>query len=406
MQAQYGGAHHWFDALIGAYVFKRAGKTIASLEDITADPTLLTRAIEEKRACPGMTPCRTVLRGDAAAFCKHNPQYVRECAELVDDVTFMARSAPVAKPWPWGGPSPSKYRPDITLRRGEKVVYLWDTIPGQAYCNVLDPGEKPKEYWVTQDQLPPHHICGEEAERRDINYRFWQPYVKTIQGVRTGRYAANGRHIYWPDLSDQRATADLAANTSGGRGDEKGEAGLIVEMRTPHVYTGGVLQAKFSRATADDTARIYLLQPGGRDTETQGVKLWDAADVKAPAGAVTATVALDGAIRGLRDLRFKIECATAGDATQAGLNDLRIDAIFQHNMFARPYLVAGSNEVSVAAQGGSLGDRTFTIAYAWREGGEPKTHTQRVTSSPQTYTIDVAGADLPQMVSLEMAVAR
>ncbi|MFQ5808211.1 MAG: hypothetical protein ACE5JM_01220, partial [Armatimonadota bacterium] len=373
MQAEYDGGHHWFDALIGAYVFRRDDKTIASLQEIAEDRTLLTRAIEEKRACPDVVPCRTVLRDDAATFCKHNPAYIKECADQVDDVTFMANSAPVAKPWQWGGPLPSQYRPGITLRRGERVVYLWDTIPDQAYCTVLEPGDQPKAYCVTRGQLPPHHICGEQAERRDPNYKFWQPYVRAIQGVRTGRYAANGRHIYRPDLADRRTIADLAANTfvlppDGDRREPSlrvGEAGqashLIVELHTPHVYTGGVLQVEFHRAAADDISRISLLKPTGDEGDgAPGVKLWDAGDAKAPAGEITATVPLDGAIRGLRDLRFEVECRTSGDVTKAGVNGLRIDTIFQHNMFARPYLVGGRNEVSVDAGGALLDDRTFT----------------------------------------------
>ena len=90
-QAEYGGEPHWFDPLIGAYVFRRDGKTIASLKDIAADPSLLTQAVEEGRASPAFGPCRTVLRDDAARYAKDKPEYVRECAELEDDVTDDAQ---------------------------------------------------------------------------------------------------------------------------------------------------------------------------------------------------------------------------------------------------------------------------------------------------------------------------
>ncbi len=42
MQAEYGGSKHWFDLLIGAFVYERDGKTIASIQDIANDPTLLS----------------------------------------------------------------------------------------------------------------------------------------------------------------------------------------------------------------------------------------------------------------------------------------------------------------------------------------------------------------------------
>ena len=132
----------------------------------------------------------------------------------------------------------------------------------------------------------------------------------------------------------------------------------------------------------------------------------NAGDLEAPAGKLTATVKLDGAIRGLRHLRFKIECGTSGDVRKSGLNDLRIDTIFQHNMFARPYLLGGSNEVTVATGGESVEGREFTVTYLWKEGNVLRTHTQGITTSPQTYTINVAAGALLQMISLEMAVAR
>ena len=121
------------------------------------------------------------------------------------------------------------------------------------------------------------------------------------------------------------------------------------------------------------------------------------------------TVNITDAIRNTRDVSFRIECGTSGDPKKAGLNGLKIEAIFQHNMFARPYLVGGRNRASVrVANPDSLNrkDLDFSVIYAWKEGRATKTHTQKITKSPTTYTIDVNGEDMPRMVRLEVAVAR
>ena len=76
-------------------------------------------------------------------------------------------------------------------------------------------------------------------------------------------------------------------------------------------------------------------------------------------------------------------------------------------MFARPYLAGGSNRVTVrVGNPEALKTEDFTVTYAWKEGRETKTHAQRITASPMTYTIDVAGEEMPRMVSLALSVGR
>ncbi|MHC4718075.1 MAG: hypothetical protein ACYS5V_13970, partial [Planctomycetota bacterium] len=414
MEAEYGGGKHWFDLLIGAYVFKRDRRTIASLAEIAADEDLLRKAAAEKRAAPGMTPCGAVLKDDAARFCRHNPKYIRECAQYADDVDYMAGTASKAGPWKWGNPDRSRYKPRINLRRGEKVTFLWAFLPDQAKCNVLDPHAAPRNYWVKPRDLPPHHFCGVEAERRDVNWKYFRPYVRQVQDVRTGRYAANGYHVYEPDLTARVASGDVEANTyaftrGGSPALHVAEAGrpseLTFHMTTPHVYTGATITARFRRARADDVSRIYLTKKiwdrKSSRMAARKVKLWDAAG--AEAGEAAAKVELKAKIRGLRDAVLTFESSTTGDPAKAGLAALKAEAIFQHNMFARPYLVNGKNRVTVkTGNARALASVPLKVTYAWKEGKETRTHVQKITESPAVYTIDVAGkeGDLPRMVSL------
>ena len=410
-QAEYGGGCHWFDPLIGAYAYRRDGKTIASLKDIAADPSLLTQAVEERRASPTFVPCRTVLRDDAARYAKDKPQYVRECAELKDDVTFMAKLAHGAKrAW---GPNPQRYEPDLALRRGETVTFLWSDLAGEFNCKTRPPGRPFRENVLPEGELPPHHFCGVAAERRDAaNFPYWRPYVKEIGGVRTGRYYANGTHVYWPRFAREPSKGDFDRNTFVWAREEKGipalrvrragtPAVLVCRMRTPHVYTSIAVSAEFARARRDDVSRIYV--------SCDGTKTWRKVYDAGPAapGRLAAEARLRDEVVGMRDLWFRLECRTSGDTTKAGLHAVEIEAVFQHNMFARPYLCGGANRVSVRVGNPDVLDGcALTLSYAWKEGRRKKTHAERITRSPHAYTIDVAGEPMPRMVSLKLAVAR
>jgi hypothetical protein len=179
-------------------------------------------------------------------------------------------------------------------------------------------------------------------------------------------------------------------------------------MTTPHIYTSAKATVLFARAKASDISRIYLTtetwhQKSAEATYTRR-KVWDAADVKAPAGLVKAVVDLTGRIRNHRDVRLELECATDGQIEKAGVRSLKFEGVFQHNMFARPYLVGGRNRVTVkVANPESLKDIPLRVTYAWKEGRSTKTHAQLITQSPMTYTIDVSGKDLPRMVRMEMS---
>ena len=425
MQAEYDGDKHWFDLLIGAFVYERDGKTIASIQDIAKDPTLLSKAAEEGRAPEAFVPGRIVLKGDAARFCKHNPKYIRECADYADDVDYMAKTAKLAKQPGWAKniPTKSRYKPQITLRRGESVEFLWDFIPGNANCNTLTDKQPARNYWVRESDLPPHHIYGAEAEKRDtINYKYWKAYTKTIQGVSTGRYAANGRHAYWPDLAKKPLKGDFESNTftwakpaDGSPALRVAQAGevseLICTLKTPHVYTSGKLILDLYRAKADDVSRV-LMYFNRWDNKTRRMvqgwhEVWNAAKAKTGVGKVRAEIDLVEQTRNLRELKIKIECKTSGDPAKAGVGGLKMESIFQHNMFARPHLVAGDNKVTVkVGNAQALETEDFTVTYAWKEGDADRTNVRQVTESPMSYKIKVGGKELPRMLRLKMAVSR
>jgi hypothetical protein len=401
-QAFYGGKTHWFDPLIGAYVYSRdKDGGIASLKEIAEDPTVLTKAVAEKRASPTFMPCGKVLADDARRL-SGNAEYAASCAALGDDVGFMVANAPKAKAM--GGPRVTIFQPDWNLRRGETVTFLWDNLDGEY---VVKP-DAPK------DELPPNHFCGVAADSKDVNnYKFWKPYAKPINGVSTCRYYANGTQVLQPVfLSDyckngiEGKSMDLlcwkSAEEPRLRPKKAGEPGSVVyRMSTPHIYTNGTVTLKFHRAADADASRLYVSHNSGITWQ----KVYDAAEAGAKAGIVDATVNVRDQVRGRRDVWFRVECGTEADVAKCGLEALKIEMVFQHNMFARPFLVPGENKVTVrAANAENLEYDRLEVTWAWKEGDQEKSDTRRIMPDSMSYTLNVAGAEMPKMLRLQMAV--
>ena len=234
-QAFYDGKLHWFDPLIGGYAISPKTKSVAGLDEIAADMTVLTKAAEDGRASPTFMPCGKVLIDDAIRLCP-GPNPEKTYAEWKDDMNFMANVAVKAKSM--GGPRKSLYKADNVLRPGEKVVFLWDCIDG--------------EFNVKSDaivkELPPNHFCGVAADEKDkVNYKYWRPYAKEINGVNTCRYYANGRQSFSPAFTMEYFKRGFESNNFawfgfGGspaphmRSTKAGRfANIIYKMSTPFV---------------------------------------------------------------------------------------------------------------------------------------------------------------------------
>ena len=350
-QAEIDGRQAWFDPLIGAFVYRRDGKTLASLEDIAADPSLLTKAREENRASPSFMNCGRVLIDDAEGFCRDKPEYIKSCRKLLNDTRYIAELAGKAKPK--FGPNKPLYDPTIRLRRGEKITYLWAHLDAEFNCKAS----------VPKDMLPPHHICGLRSEKAEkANFPFWKPYITTLAGKETGRYSANGRHVY--EANRRR-----------------------VRMRMPHVYTSAVVTARFRGPAPDGGYRISI----SRDNQRTWNPVWKGREAEARA-------TLRDQIVGMRDVWFRFEGGS-------GLEGCRIEAVFQHNMYARPYLVPGRNQITIHASDSTLLGRVpLEIKWSWMEEGRERAHLRKVSSVPMTYTVEVGSKELPRMRSLELSV--
>ena len=102
-------------------------------------------------------------------------------------------------------------------------------------------------------------------------------------------------------------------------------------------------------------------------------------------------------ILGMRDVWFRFE-------GEESVEVIEIEAIFQHNMFARPYLVAGRNLVNVrVSDPAALNLVPLEVTWRWEEQGMPRVQRRKLVGEPFRYSIDVGGNKLPRMKSLELS---
>jgi hypothetical protein len=410
---QWDGKWRWMDAFIGACVWNKDRTTIATLDEILSDTSLIRR--ENPSPVP-FFPCGAVLYEDALRWEPTNEKYHKDCGP--DDLAWTERAKPGDhSPMTWDDRSSLA----ITLRPGETYTRPWDHEPGMFFL------------FKTEDKYaPPHHLCGIEAEQRDtVNWPYFKPYVKEIAStdartqkpctVKTGRYWANGRLTWKPDLASPNVLRDFAAARNV-RVDtkahvievEKADGPAVLEwaVKCPYMLQGGYFQAACvgdvraainvrpaSGAAADEFAPLERAAAGENGVRPQG-----------SAPIFTGDVLKRADLRphfarkiGTRNYTLRLELRGQG----ARVGQIELVTIFQHNMYALPQLMPGRNEVTVtAAQPATLKNTPFVLEYAWDEPDVPgRLHVERrmIDRSPYTFDVTVPGPDLPRMRHLLFA---
>ena len=394
---------HWMDAFLGGCLTGRDGKTLADLEEVVADPTLVKG--EHTSPVP-LFPCGAVLYGDALRWEPDNKKYHADCAP--DDFDWATRSKPGKKtPTYWS----SSMTLDITLRPGETFTRNWDGLPGMFFLH------------NTQEQFaPPHHFCGIAAEQRDpANWPYFKPYVKEITSfdpkldkqvtVKTGRYWANGTLNWSPDLKSPDALKQFsrAENVQVKDGAivpiDAAKPGIVeVAVRCPYMLQGGKLRGPQNLPDAGVTFAIAVDRNVGDKSpasqpEAQFVPLLFHPESAVAVADLRPHFAKEMGTRGYR-LRFELAGA------KARLVGFELTTVFQHNMYAQPQLMPGKNEIKVVvANPEALKATKFVVEFAWDgPDGKLKTERKAIDKSPFTFAIDIPdGPDLPRMRHLLLA---
>ncbi len=393
---------HALDAMTGFYVYSRAKpRYIAGFKEIQADPTLVSKAIEEKRVPEMFLACARqpeIKKGPPGPPWSHYHP-------LAGMVKYYAEAIPNGGVGGAGKDYGGTCRPggmNIDLRPGESVTRTWDFEPVKYLANFARRGDAPTGF----------HRCGRNDEFDTVNFPYWEPYLKekvfthqpkngkelTIK--RSYRYFAAGRF----DQKLPAARLLAAASSSKGLkldGDalvvEGGKSGVLeIDSRFPCTVCGAEVKLDYSRPKDADGLELSMLQGWGRD-EGKPAKVWSAG--KTGRARETAAVGKWRTPELMIDrfgMKLRLELRGA-----ARLHVLHVSTIFGHNMYAGPYLVPGENRVTVTVDNPKeLTRHNLVVTYNYCDGRDLKDeHTVRkiITKSPATFTINVKGPKHPRM---------
>jgi hypothetical protein len=389
----YDGQWHLFDTMMTMYVFDRSSPPkVASAAQIAADKTLMTAAVAEGRACPGFLLCP-------------------------DDVTWFANGTGSWSPFSETGGA-TTYSMNTSLRFGEAFDRTWESWYNQH------PAPRTSADSLAGADAPYHH-CARNDWKDYVNFPYWEPYAltpaqHTALNIGYGfcyRRWSNGTYTLRPDFRSAGYQASVhgtpvsistvgadrlmpqlhaaAANTL---------AEIIFKVATPFNITDANISGEFVRAAAGDVTKLYISTNG-----TSFTQIWD--------NTALGTTQLNNlnvrtTVHGRTEYYIKVQLKGVSGKTDAGVNNLVISSIFQHNKGSMAYLDKGVNNITVtfdnpaelAASGAA-----FKVVYRWKEYDGTdwtinKTREQYILTSPTTFSITTGGAKVPKTESIVMEV--
>ncbi len=381
-EAYWDGKWHFIDAVVGCFAYTgRDRQDIASIDQIIADSTILSRAVLQGRA--------------SMPFCPWGGEQVYpEAALAVPDrwygyrkygLGFLLGTLPQYEAVEVN--ELSSHTMAFNLRPGFKLIRMWDHEPGMYNLSYEYHRDKLNRISPSPALLPPHHPAGGKEQRDELNWPIIKPYRKTINGRDSYRYYANGRLVYEDDFCDSRiagaADSVLGLAVNGSRQvlenvDSTGEAVFTLEL--PYVFVGGSVSG-VAELVEGGWAAVYM--------DVGQAEQWVCLGVKETAGAFDFQI--PGRLLNERySFRIKVKLHGAHGPGSARLQSLKLDAICQLNMYSLPLLAPGKNRVTVRA--GSIGEgNSLKVTYRWREKGWDREHVRVVREAPVTYEIEVAG---------------
>ncbi|HOX04785.1 MAG TPA: transglutaminase domain-containing protein [Planctomycetota bacterium] len=397
----YGDKWHCFDTMTSFAVLNREKPPmVAGLEEMKADPTLVSKAVEEKRTVPGFLPCQ------------HEPEITYDNREELAKLGWKAdfrwatftfgkgKAADVLGFWLKAPEKPTfggedyggANRPgllDIRLKPGERWVSLWDNL-----------GK-----WVESSSYPalgPFHTCGRADSADDVNFRYYEPYAKKDVGpVKTCyRYYGNGFLEWKPAdaaaLLTGSSARDLTAAADGAALSGSGE--LAIPVRAPGPVVGIELDLDLKQKGA--AAKTVVLLVLGKDSKEVWSKAGDAAGVE--------KVVIPYQPSGSPWCEYSLAIRTAAGADgSAQFAVKRLKTVYQLNIYALPGLQPGKNTVRVSAKTAKLAGSKLVVEYQWSDGEgwkDEHRYAKEFQSFPASFDVEVTGAKMPRMKSLELRV--
>lgn len=343
-EAFYDGQWHGYDTFMNFYVFTRGDKPhVASFEEIKADNTLATKAVEEKRAVGGFLPC-----GDTPNCFM---QGVKELGYKPQKLGWSVK--------------------DYALRLGEQIVRSWW------------PHGKPLPGTHRTQDLGPTHTCGSRDRKNPPElFKFFEPY-----GIpKYGKVSISYRHYFngWMDYSPDLSQSELKKALSAGE--------LIFPMQCPFYISDAKVSFEATCPAAGDSVELSAMVD----------KKWTPIITAKEKGkqeyreSISKVVVRAARGRHKYEVKFKVN-------GNAKLNNLHIKTVFTHNAMAAPHLMPGKNRITVAAEEAK---GPLTLVYRYKEAPNwvnEKTIEKEITKLPFTFDVKLPQTEkLPQMQDLTL----
>ncbi|MDD4889313.1 MAG: hypothetical protein PHU85_05235 [Phycisphaerae bacterium] len=425
-EVKYDGRWHLFDAMTAFYVTTRdTPPHVASVEEIKADPTLVSKAVEEKRCGPEFV---YTARNHEISL-EQRAQFLAETGgQDVPWSLLVTRHGTLVEMWcaaaskgkinsaseadkPAGGCSPGVL--DIKLKANERYVRTWA------------PGGK----WLTASSFikygPANMAAGDNEKFDTINFKYFEPYRQEKPNPfnkAVYRTYGNG-YLEWTPANhaqfDQGGKAEglkAMTNIDRNRGfpmftaDPAAKSvSVTISVKSPYP----VVEIELAVALPKGATSTLTMTPINDGKPGNAKRMWASTDgptTKPDAPAVTSAGDLSTIVLPMMsgppiyEYSLKLNIAGAGEGT---VGFQRIKSTFQLNPMSLPGLVPGANKVRVSAAGPTkLSGGKLLVTYSWFDAPEwkaEKSDTKELTDLPAEYEIKLpAGEKLPKMKSLDM----
>lgn len=335
-EAKYDGSWHWVDCFLKFYTWRPdpkalSGRTIASHDDIKADPKIVSEALfydEAEKVVYAKNNRKEMIGGKLNWMAPA----LLVCGDDIPGVLLQARKRHLEPECTTPDPRwvPAGYSAEVNLRPGMSLENTWEQLT------------PPAESWPIKDKFTVGHDCGNKDLCNDpVAGPVWEPWFHRIRSY------WNGRLVCAPDFSS-KAVMQSFVRTENARY----ENGAIVpqDAKLPGSVTVALdspfLVVKAS-GIAEGADKVEVSVDGGKG--------FFGADLK----SLTA-------VKDRTSVWVKISFKTA-------LKSLRIEEIVMNNAGVLPYLSPGKNKVSVAvANPQALGENKLVVTYAFAPGYRDK----------------------------------
>ena len=382
-EVQYGdGTFHAYDTMTTMYVYNKATpRTVASCAQMKSDTTLLANAVADGRACPGFLLC-----GDS----------VSGYQTMVNSWSSYGSGAVSTT---WNG--------NMDLRFGQSFKRTWEAWQNQHPTPYTDADSGN----IPGPDAPYHHECQNDW-KDTVNYPYWEPYGQVISYIHTTKATyrrwSNGTDTLTPDFRsagyqamldptssgvatyyNDGVTPDLHGATVGVQGE------AVFKIDVPFYITDANFSGDFVKTNAGDVCKVYVSVNG-----TSWTQVYDA-----PIGTtqVTNQNLRSNVFGRWKNWWIKVQVKGSTAKSDAGVSNLVVTTIFEHNKGAMAYLDKGVNRLTVTFD--NPGDLTastlFKVTYKWKEysgssWSVDKVQELYVGGSPATFTITTGGTKVPR----------